>query len=527
MGRYSTNRRCTLGSALPVLALVMAGCQSTSGLLTFSPGLGNMPMSERGQRLLATDPAQETARAQTPATASVTPPKVILPNGSVEPAGSVPVGSTVRQVSAGASDTGAVVPAGLVATSASPPPAPSFPPPMPNAHSVGKPYEVGAAPVTLPAGPGEVPLPLIPSEEQVWAADVECDPVASLHGAALLEPYGADPDGPGLFDNVSVSLGAAYHDYPLDTNWDALGMIETSHQIGRLPLFVHGGVATEWLDRAIPISYSVGVSKLATIVGGEVENPFIVSVAYDGHRGNTEIFDSTDYHIDQFRLLAGLAVHPRFDFGAWTSFTWHGEYLTDFRGEPVRVENEYNQRIAGYASANIGEIGTQVVFSAGWEEDPGRFFCDLTSYVPLTDNANLFASAWYSDIGAWTVYTGVEFTLGHRYATVTGPALSPHKVRASLGQCDPTGACASATRYRGGWANRNYRGALRVQPPSRMQITDPQQQARRAVSVSTGEPVTIDLNDGPVVDPQSPLDTPTPREDLPKRDSLLKAMLGL
>jgi hypothetical protein len=323
--------------------------------------------------------------------------------------------------------------------------------------------------------------------------------------ASFWTGYGVGPDMPGWRDNLSTRFGFTY--YSVDNTSTAGGtvILESSRQIANSNHFLHAGIGTEYLDGGWPIGYSVGFSRLAVIDGERVTRPLILAFTYDGYFDAEFLASDDAVYLDQFRVLTGLAVRPRLDVGVWAALG-----LQSDNGKVVRPEGTWTvtgrlaDRIAAYAAFDLAPR-THLIWSAGWEEDPGRFFTEGDLFVPLTGRVNLFGGVGYSDSGSYDFTTGLEVALGGRKARGVFDRLAT----AFTGGDDDCNQCSTecGRAYRGGWTGGVYRGALRTIVPSRMRrmLADPSWDLTAAPAPP---PVP-----GPTVEPPAPTPDPTPNPD--------------
>jgi len=125
-----------------------------------------------------------------------------------------------------------------------------------------------------------------------WGARTACRPINRACGTT------SPPASPATFTSVNDQTSYL----------GGLGVLESTKQLGRSNLFVHGGFAAEYFHNQIPLSYTLGFSHLARIENGVVVNPFIFSFTYDGYwDGHFFGMDDSSY-LDQVRILGGFAL---------------------------------------------------------------------------------------------------------------------------------------------------------------------------------------------------------------------------
>lgn len=271
----------------------------------------------------------------------------------------------------------------------------------------------------------------------------------------VLDSYGVGVDQPGIADNISARIGATYYSIDNTASAGAVGILESTKQILGSDFFAHAGAGAEYLDGEWPVTASVGISKLATIEGGEVVKPWIFDGTYDLYWDSEFLGTDDTVYLDQVRMLVGYAFGPRIDAGVWAAVGLQSDSgWQAVPGGRMQVRSDFADRIAAYVAADVGTIGSHVILSAGWEENPGNYFMEGNAFVPLTQRVNFWGGAGYSDAGAYDLVAGLEFTLGARGKKCADPC-----------------QVACGPRYRGGWANDNYRGAQRVITPSRARRT--------------------------------------------------------
>lgn len=353
-----------------------------------------------------------------------------------------------------------------------------------------------------PAAPGDVAV-LSPMVVGAHPAELQSPVVVGSGGydggeVIVLQPYGVGRDQAGLADNISARVGATYYSVDNTATPGGVAILEGSKQLGDSAFFVHAGAGTEYLDGEWPVSASIGLSRLATIIDGEVVKPLIFDASYDLY-WDSEFFGTDDtVFIDQVRVLGGYALSARLDAGVWAAIGLQSD--SGWRPVPggrMQVRTDFADRIAGYVAAHVGSLGSQVILSAGWEDNPGNYFMEGNTFVPLTQNVNFWGGGGYSDSGSYDVVAGLELMLGR-------------KGRASAGY-DACGDVCSAPTYRGGWANGTYRGAQRVVTPSRARrmladpswafIPDPTTGPVDSTGGQLDPPVVNTPLDPPVIDP--------------------------
>jgi hypothetical protein len=264
-------------------------------------------------------------------------------------------------------------------------------------------------------------------------------------------------------DNVSVRFGATFNDV-LRQDSPGIGVLaEGSRQWHRTDLFMHAGIGVEDIEGEFPVSFTVGVDRLATIIDGRVVKPWIFSFGYDGYY-DSEFFQTDDaVYVDQFRVLLGITCSPRIDVGVWSALSLQsdfGLYEPAPAVGPMGVRGRLADRIAAYASINSKfDPRIHLLVSAGWEEDPGNIFTESDLFLPLNGRTNLVISSGVSDGGTTDVFIGLEKALGWRRARGLFDRMH-----------DPFEAdlAGDPRTFRGGASGGNYRGALRMILPSRM-----------------------------------------------------------
>jgi hypothetical protein len=299
--------------------------------------------------------------------------------------------------------------------------------------------------------------------------------------------YGVGEDQEGLADNFSTRIGGTYYQIEESSSGGVASFLEGSGQIHSTPFFIHGGVAGELINNEWPVGFSIGMSRLATIENGRVVRPWIFSVAYDGYF-DTGFFHTNDtVYLDQIRGLVGYAIKPCLDIGVWGAKGLNSDFgIRSQNGALFNITGRFADRVAGYAAFDLWNC--LFILSGGWEEGPGTYFGEGDVWIPLTRGCNFFGGAGFSDSGAVDAIGGLEFKFGHDKHPWLKHLKSKHRAAyASAGGCyNPCDPCATdacnpcceevvccycdpcTPRYRGGWANDPYRGALRVISPSRM-----------------------------------------------------------
>lgn len=449
-------------------------------------------------------------------------------------------------------------------------------------HQTDKPYEPMPAPlpelmdenksapgsIPAPATPPTPPAPPPPPAElktndavkdlaretlvPVPAGTATAPPVTNMHVAQkpaavrIMGVYGVNEDRPGIADNISTRIGATYYQVDDDSAAGVVGILEGSEQFWSSPFFLHGGVAGEYIKEEWPVAFSIGISRLATIEGGRVTRPWIFSVAYDGYFDSTFFQTNDDVYLDQVRGLVGYAIKPWIDIGVWGAKGMRSDFgIRNQNGALFNVTGRFADRVAGYAAFDT-RWNALFICSAGWEDGPGTAFTETDVWIPLTRACNLFGGVGYSNSGALDAICGLEFKFGQgRHHWWKHKSGHDGDAYARASSCDPCGVacdpCACdpcAKRYRGGWANHPYRGALRVVTPSRMRrmLDDPNPRIIGGV-IPPGAVVAPPGGNttppgGVNVDPQKPncgcgndKDYPSRRQYLPERDSRLAQWL--
>ncbi|MFO0946635.1 MAG: hypothetical protein U1D30_11915 [Planctomycetota bacterium] len=387
------------------------------------------------------------------------------------------------------------------------------------------------------------PVELVPETEVV---EVTSAPPVRIAGV-----YGVSEDAPGIADNVSVRVGATYFQVEDASAMGGVGILEGSKQIGDHSLFLHSGGAIEYLDGEYPASFMFGGSRLATIQGNRVVKPWIFSAAYDGYYDGSYFGTNDDIYLDQVRVLIGYALKPWIDVGVWGAKGLRSDFGTRVEnGVIYRIPGRFGDRVAGYSAFEIPRTACKFILSAGWEDGPGTAFAQADMWVPLCSRVNLFGGVGVSNSSATDAIVGLEFKFSRgqrswwngkhwRARTAKAIGLKGYDPCGDL-CCDPCAVsccdvscydpCCGPTRYRGGWANDNYRGALRIQNPSLMRRELEDTVAQRIGLVAQGQQVGgNDLDPGGVdVDPVDPLpedECPPLIPYRPKRESRLSQWL--
>lgn len=321
--------------------------------------------------------------------------------------------------------------------------------------------------------------PIMESEESEGILSPAGIPVITEPLAA-----GVDRDRRGLWDNLIGRLGAAGYDNDFNTEWGFLATGETTHQWCDSNWFTHMGVAGVGYDEHTSSSFSVGVSRLAKIVGKKVEKPWIFGLAYDGLWDDGLFGSDQSVYVDQMRGLIGYAICPRWDMGVWAAggLTEDTVVLSTPTYGPNRTFTAgLGNRVAGYTAWNWFQTGIFNITSVGYQDNlDGNFFVESDVYVPLTAAVNFFAGGGYSDAfgGSSDISVGLEFVWGRTWVAravkrhFCGKTLPKVGMLASdtmpkgsfIRQIDPC-----CVRYRGGWANDAYRSAFRVETPVRLE----------------------------------------------------------
>jgi hypothetical protein len=383
-----------------------------------------------------------------------------------------------------------------------------------------------------------------PPAERVEVAEV-------IAPVRIVGVYGVGPDREGIADNFSTRIGGSYYEIDQSASAGVTGILEGSGQIHESPFFVHGGVASELINNEWPVGFTLGMSRLATIEGGRVVRPWIFSVAYDGYFDSTFFQTNDTVYLDQIRGLVGYAVKPWLDVGVWGAKGLRSDFgIRSQNGALFNITGRFADRVAGYSAFDLWNC--LVILSGGWEEGPGTYFGEGDIWIPLTRGCNLFGGAGFSDSGALDAICGLEFKFGHDKHPWLRHLLTKHHKSYGDGYdpcnpCDALACCSDMVccgpRYRGGWANDPYRGALRVITPSRMRrmFEDPAPRLLPPV-VAEEPPVVIPppvvINQPPPedpgngsVDPQTPdcgCEPGHPSRNLyrPRRDSRLSDWLS-
>jgi hypothetical protein len=303
-----------------------------------------------------------------------------------------------------------------------------------------------------------------------------------IDGEVLMDPLacGVGPDGRGLWDNFSSRFGATYYDTPLGHGWGALSTLESTWQLFRSNWFMHAALAGEATNDVYPMSYSAGLSRLAKVVGTQVEKPWIFAVAYDGFWVNDFYHTGEAVYADQLRGMVGYAIKPCWDVGVWGAGGLSTDRMTipNFGAAPFTYRLSAGDRIAGYSAWNLCQTGIYNILSVGWENGPGNFFIESDGYIPLTAGCNFFVGGGYSDGfgGSTDLQFGLEFIWGRtclaRCLAKKHGCCAPTVGKMARDMLPKHSRCKVAidpccVRYRGGWANDTYRSAFRILPPSR------------------------------------------------------------
>jgi hypothetical protein len=359
----------------------------------------------------------------------------------------------------------------------------------------------------------------------------------------IVEPsvVGVGPDKRGLYDNLIGRLGAVWYDNALNSEWGFMGTGETTHQWGQSNWFSHMGVAGTVYDQHTGTGVSVGVSRLAKIVGKKVEKPWILGFAYDGYYDSGLFGTDNEVYLDQMRGLIGYAICPCWDMGVWAAGGLSSRDVVlpanFIAGPTARYRASIGDRVAGYTAWHLGQTGIFTITSVGYQDNQtGNFFCESDAYIPLTGAINFYVGGGYSDNlgGSSDLGMGLEFTWGR---TAVARAIARHCRGKSLPKVGmlPSDTMARGTycrqidpccvRYRGGWANDTYRSAFRVESPARLlrrvdleRIPDPvQPQGEIPGPGPQGEPICPK--------PTNPNETFVPRRtDRPTRPSRLSEL---
>jgi len=375
-------------------------------------------------------------------------------------------------------------------------------------------------PAPIQALPAPVPTSTVlgtPILDQAGSPMVVSDDCSFCTPWRASGPFGVSADQCGLSDNISARIGATLSDLSdSGGHAGAVGIIEGTRQLGNSNLFLHAGYATEVLDDHWLMSFTAGASRLARIHGDEVCDPWILSATYDGYWDPDFNGDRDTIYADQIRFLAGFALRPRWDVGAWGAIGGrrdHGQFDIPVAGATPAtygITRYFTNRVAGYSSFDLNDRGAQVIASAGWEDRNDGFFFEVDSFIPVARNVNIFSGMGYTARGSWDGVVGIELLNG--WATKQRrPTLGHHRCE------DPCSCCCEADccdRYRGGWANGVYRSALRVLTPSR---------AKRYLSTDVAlltppiavpdDPPSVVIP--PVIVPNPPVNTPTPPVNTP------------
>ena len=328
----------------------------------------------------------------------------------------------------------------------------------------------------------EYPLPPDPLAPNAFAVPmtapmpfetVQASP-ATDQGPVWTDPFtgpGVSADQPGLADNISARGGLSYFTNDNSTSIGMTGILETTHQLGDLPWFAFAGSGVSYFDGEWPWVFTLGLSKLAVIEGDEVVNPWIVAVSYDGY-ADSRFFGTEDIvYIDQIRMMMGLALNPHLDVGVWSAIGLRSdEGQIPVAGGRFVVPARFADRVAAYASIDTGFHDAHLIYSAGWQEGQGvDFFTEADLWVPFTESTNAYVQVGYDGTGSWDATVGLEFKLPAKHRRVA----RRDRQCCAAACCDPCAeaccdaCCRPTRRYRGGWANDTYRGALRLPDPAR------------------------------------------------------------
>lgn len=395
--------------------------------------------------------------------------------------------------------------------------------------------------------PTLLPGEMNPSFDGVEIVSGTSEPPVRIAGV-----YGVGADEPGIADNISVRIGGTYFQVEDASAVGGVGILEGSLQIGSHAWFIHSGGAVEFLNEEYPSSFMFGISRLATIEGNRVTKPWIFSAAYDGYFDSSYFGTNDDVYLDQVRGLIGYAIKPWMDIGVWGAKGLRSDFGTRVQdGVLYRLPGRMGDRVAAYTAFEIPRTACKFILSAGWEDGPGSAFTQTDVWVPICSYVNLFGGVGLSNSSAADAIVGLEFKFSrgqrswwsgkhwrartaraiglNNYDPCCDPCCDPCAVACcDIVCCDP---CCTPPRYRGGWANDNYRGALRVQNPSlmRRQIEDTVAQRIGVIPAGIGGVGGNDLDPGGVdLDPVDPLpeDECPPRiEFRPKRESRLSQWL--
>lgn len=323
----------------------------------------------------------------------------------------------------------------------------------------------------------EAPAPLADAPElaapiasgPVMIGPVETVTVASP--ARIVGAYGVSADEAGLLDNVSGRVGASFLRFEDDSTTGFVGILESSMQIHQWPVFVQGGIGAQTAANFTPLFGTVGASKLAEIQGDQVVKPLILSMAYDSYYDNGFLIRGRDTYLDQVRGLVGWAVRPWIDLGVWGAVA--GQEKTQTFASPngtTVIRTGFADRAAGYVGVDIPWINGFSITSVGWQEGTADYFVESDLWVPVHNWFNFWGGVGYSGNGNVDGAVGIEvipsrWVKSHRAVAACDPC-DPCCDPCAVACCDPC-ADVCAPRYRGGWANGVYRGALRTVTPAR------------------------------------------------------------
>jgi hypothetical protein len=342
----------------------------------------------------------------------------------------------------------------------------------------------------------EVPPTEVPQELPMEASDATTsmmpiteaieDGTAFSGKQVIVEPLmaGVGPDKRGLYDNLIGRLGAVWYDNDINSEWGFMGTGETTHQWGNSNWFSHLGVAGTTYDSHTGTGVSVGISRLAKIVGKRVEKPWILGFAYDGYYDTGLFGTDNEVYVDQLRGLIGYAICPRWEMGVWAAGGLASRDIVLPQnltfGPTTRYRASIADRVAGYTAWNWGQTGIFNITSVGYQDNQtGNFFVESDMYIPLTSAVNFYVGGGYSDNlgGSSDLGMGLEFTWGR---TCVARALARHFHGKSIPKVGmlPSDTMAKGTycreidpccvRYRGGWANDTYRSVFRVESTARI-----------------------------------------------------------
>jgi hypothetical protein len=302
----------------------------------------------------------------------------------------------------------------------------------------------------------------------------------------IVEPLmaGVGPDKRGLYDNLIGRLGGVWYDNDINSEWGFMGTGETTHQWGNSNWFSHLGVAGTTYEGHSGTGASIGISRLAKIVGKKVEKPWILGFAYDGYYDTGLFGTDNEVYVDQLRGLIGYAICPRWEMGVWGAGGLSSRDISLPQnmtfGPTTRYRASIADRVAGYTAWNWGQTGIFNITSVGYQDNQtGNFFVESDMYIPLTGAVNFYVGGGYSDNlgGSSDLGMGLEFTWGR---TCVARALARHFHGKSIPKVGmlPSDTMAKGTycreidpccvRYRGGWANDTYRSVFRVESPARI-----------------------------------------------------------